>query len=138
MEKRPLNILLIAREPEGLQHFHDALRPYGDAVRVHPIAGHAAAFDQIKTTAVALSPPRIAVLDLETLADDGVDLMQHFRSDPQLSGLPIYVLTQADRKQDIAAAHRFNAAACLTKPAQNDQYPHMVQTLTKFWEICEF
>ena len=65
-------------------------------------------------------PPSAVVLDLDLVAFDPYELLQHMVGDPALRGTPVLVLSSASDFATFEHAHRAGAAEYVTKPFSPD------------------
>ncbi len=65
--------------------------------------------------------PDVVLLDIGLPGGDGISVLQRYSQMPQLSGIPVVVLTGRDPFVTEPAVRRFNVSAFLRKPADNDE-----------------
>ena len=62
------------------------------------------------------NPPELLLLDIMMPQMDGWELLRRLRSDPELSNLPIILLTARVQNMDVARGWRMGADGYITKP----------------------
>jgi DNA-binding response OmpR family regulator len=62
------------------------------------------------------NPPELLLLDIMMPQMDGWELLRRLRSDPELSDLPIILLTARVQDMDVARGWRMGADGYITKP----------------------
>ena len=62
------------------------------------------------------NPPELLLLDIMMPQMDGWELLRRLRSDPELSNLPIILLTARVQDMDVARGWRMGADGYITKP----------------------
>ncbi|WP_422746881.1 response regulator [Mycobacterium sp. WMMD1722] len=132
---RPIDVLLIEDDPgdelitrEAFEHnkisntlhvAHDGQEgldflyrrdPYGDAPR-----------------------PDLILLDLNLPKYDGRQLLETVKSDPDLSHIPVVVLTTSSAEEDILRSYKLHANAYVTKPVDLDQFMNAVRQIDEFF-----
>ncbi len=81
----------------------------------------AAAQDGAGAVSVALVElPDLVLLDIGLPAGGGLSVLERYANLPALSGLPVVVLTGRDPRVTEPEVRRFNVAAFLRKPVEND------------------
>ena len=77
--------------------------------------------------------PSLLVLDLKMPGVDGFDVIKWVRAHPQLSPLPIVVLSSSNDPSDISRAHDLGANAYHVKPTDMNALSGMVEGLKTYW-----
>ncbi len=88
------------------------------AVRPSAVAGGAEALELLRAAAAEGKPFSLVVLDYHMPEMDGMELARAIRSDPELGGLRLVMLTSSGRRGDAGAAHQAGVDAFLTKPVR--------------------
>ena len=65
---------------------------------------------------------RLMILDLNLPRHDGIEILQRLRDLPDLSHIPVVVLTSSDSPRDRDVANRLGAARYLRKPSSLEQF----------------
>jgi CheY-like chemotaxis protein len=104
------NRLHVARDgEEGLNYLYQR-GPYQDAPR-----------------------PDLILLDLNLPKYDGRHLLEKIKSDPDLSRIPVIVLTTSSAEEDILRSYKLHANAYVTKPVDLDQFINTVRQIDEFF-----
>lgn len=77
--------------------------------------------------------PDLVLLDLNLPKTHGTELLEHIRAEPELSHLPVVVLTSSADRDDVEACYRKHANAYLTKPTDHEEFVSTVQAVEDFW-----
>ncbi|WP_049920318.1 response regulator [Halobiforma nitratireducens] len=77
--------------------------------------------------------PDVVLLDLNLPRTDGFEFLELVRSNPDLTCVPILVLTSSEAKDDVLESYERAANAYLTKPTDPDEYASMVAAVGEFW-----
>ncbi|MBD2450466.1 response regulator [Nostoc sp. FACHB-152] len=80
---------------------------------------------------------RLILLDLNMPRMGGIEFLQELRSDPQLRGTPVVIMTTSNQDQDRVEAYNLNVAGYILKPVTFNNFVDMMATLNKYWLLCE-
>jgi CheY-like chemotaxis protein len=84
--------------------------------------------------AYASSPrPDLILLDLNMPRKNGIEVLEDVKSDPNLSLIPIVVLTTSEAEEDIVRAYKLHANAYITKPVDFEQFSRIVHQIDDFF-----
>jgi CheY-like chemotaxis protein len=87
----------------------------------------------------ALSPrPGLILLDLNMPKMDGREALKEIKSDPELRGIPVIVLTTSKAEEDIYRTYNLGVNSFITKPVTFDSLVTITRDLGRYWfEIVE-
>ena len=77
--------------------------------------------------------PDLILLDLNLPKYDGRQLLEKIKSDPDLAGIPVVVLTTSSAEEDIIKSYKLHANAYVTKPVDLDQFMKAVRQIDEFF-----
>ena len=77
--------------------------------------------------------PDLVLLDLNLPKYDGRQLLEQIKSDPDLSHIPVVVLTTSSAEEDIVRSYQLHANAYVTKPVDLDQFMKAVRQIDEFF-----
>ncbi|HTQ15851.1 response regulator [Mycobacterium sp.] len=77
--------------------------------------------------------PDLILLDLNLPKYDGRQLLEKIKSDPDLSRIPVVVLTTSSAEEDILRSYELHANAYVTKPVDLDQFISAVRQIDEFF-----
>ncbi|KUI32404.1 two-component system response regulator [Mycobacterium sp. IS-1742] len=77
--------------------------------------------------------PDLILLDLNLPKYDGRQLLETVKSDPDLSHIPVVVLTTSSAEEDILRSYKLHANAYVTKPVDLDQFMNAVRQIDEFF-----
>ena len=80
---------------------------------------------------------RLILLDLNMPRMSGIEFLQALRSDPELKRIPVVVLTTSNQDQDRMKAYQLNVAGYMLKPVLFPHFLETMETLNKYWSLCE-
>ena len=75
----------------------------------------------------------VVLLDLRMPGRNGHEVLRDIRSDPQLSSLPVVIVTTSDQPDDMEMAFQNRAQCFVTKPATLAEYDRLVDQILAFW-----
>jgi CheY-like chemotaxis protein len=108
-----------ARVPNRLHVVHDGIAALQFLRKEKP---HAGAPD-----------PDLVLLDLNIPKMSGFEVLEQIKRDPQLRRIPVIILTSSKADCDVLKCYDSYANSYVTKPADFDQYIHVVATIDEFW-----
>ena len=79
--------------------------------------------------------PAVVLLDLRLPKIDGLQVLEHIKSHPDLKAIPVVMLTGSNLTDDLARAYKLNANAYVVKPTDLTEYSNAVRELGAFWGV---
>ncbi len=88
---------------------------------------------------IADSPmPGLILLDLNMPKKDGREALREIKTNPQLRGIPVVVLTTSKAEEDIFRTYDLGANSFIIKPVSFQGLVEVMETLRRYWfEIVE-
>jgi len=77
--------------------------------------------------------PLVVLLDLKLPRVDGFEVLQRVRDAPELSQVPIVVLSSSGEERDVKRAYDLGANGYVVKSIDFDRYRSSVQAIGLFW-----
>ncbi|MFF1924117.1 response regulator [Streptomyces sp. NPDC058221] len=77
--------------------------------------------------------PDLILLDLNLPKYDGRQVLERIKQDPELSLIPVVVLTTSSAEEDILRSYKLHANAYVTKPVDLDQFIAAVRQIDEFF-----
>lgn len=77
--------------------------------------------------------PDLILLDLNLPGLDGREVLAEIKSDPELSVIPVVVLTTSRSDEDVIRSYKLHANCYITKPVDLGQFIRVVQSIEDFW-----
>ena len=82
--------------------------------------------------------PSLILLDLNMPRKDGRETLVELKQDPELSGIPVVILTTSRLEEDMIKGYQLGAASYLKKPVTFQGLVDMMRALGRYWvEIVE-
>ena len=64
---------------------------------------------------------------------DGREVLREIRQDPNLTDIPVVVLTTSMDEEDIVKAYKLHANCYISKPVDFMQFTEMIKQIEGFW-----
>lgn len=78
-------------------------------------------------------PPAIILLDLNMPRMNGHDALKQIKADPELSDIPIIVMTTSSNEADVEETYRLGAQSYLVKPGSFRELVEKFKHLRRYW-----
>jgi CheY-like chemotaxis protein len=142
-EKKSVVIVVAEDDPEDCLLIRDAfkeglllngLRFVGDGEELMDYLRHRGKYQDPSS-----SPrPGIILLDLNMPKKDGREALKEIKSDPDLRGIPVVILTTSKEEEDVLRSYNLGANSYITKPVTFAGLVNAIKSLGKYWlEIVE-
>jgi len=79
--------------------------------------------------------PIFLLLDIKMPKLNGMEVLAAIRKDPELSYIPVIMLTSSRQEQDLEECYRLRANAYVVKPLDFDQFLETIAITGKFWAM---
>ncbi len=77
--------------------------------------------------------PDLILLDLNLPKKDGREVLKEIKADPELTDIPVVVLTTSQADEDILRAYQLHANCYISKPVNFKQFLTVVKAIEEFW-----
>lgn len=77
--------------------------------------------------------PDLILLDLNLPKKDGRQVLEAIKQNPEISEIPVLVLSTSGAQDDLHTSYRLHANSYLTKPSDFNEYLRMVGAIDEFW-----
>lgn len=132
---KPIEILLVEDDPGDVALTKEAFDHHKVRNTLNVVADGVEALAYLRgegSYAEAVRPDLI-LLDLNLPRVDGREVLAAIKSDPQLSTIPVVVLTTSEAEEDVLRSYRLHANAYVTKPVDFSQFIRVVQQIDEFF-----
>jgi CheY-like chemotaxis protein len=138
MKGEAIVILLVEDDAAHAEIVRRNLEGFRLGNRLVHVADGQAALDYLYRRAEFSDPqqsprPGIILLDLRLPKVDGLEVLRTIKSDPDLSRIPVVVLTTSAAETDVAKAYDCHANSYLVKPVDLPQFVAMMETFGFYW-----
>jgi CheY-like chemotaxis protein len=79
------------------------------------------------------STPDLVLLDLNLPGRDGREVLSEIKSDPELTHIPVVVLTTSAAEEDVLRSYQLHANAYVTKPVDLDGFIAAIRQIDHFF-----
>jgi CheY-like chemotaxis protein len=80
-----------------------------------------------------VSRPDLILLDLNLPRKDGREVLAEIKGDPELSTIPVVVLTTSHAEEDVLKSYQLHANAYVTKPVDFERFIEVVRQIDEFF-----
>ena len=136
MSDRVLNILLVEDDEVDVMNVRRAFERNNVSNPLFVAGNGLEALSMLRSDELP-KERRLILLDLNMPKMNGIEFLQALRADPELSALPVVVLTTSNDDQDKIDAYNLNVAGYLLKPVTFSNFCERMATLNKYWTLVE-
>lgn len=130
------HILLVEDSQVDAHLTRAALEENRFAVSMHHVTDGIEALDYLRQRGQSFKDglrPDLILLDLNMPRMNGREFLTAMKADPNLSDIPVVILTTSDVEQDVIASYKLGAAGYVTKPVDLEQFIHAINQLGNYW-----
>jgi chemotaxis family two-component system response regulator Rcp1 len=80
-----------------------------------------------------VSRPDVILLDLNLPRKDGREVLEEIKKKPNLSRIPVVILTTSQAEQDVLQTYNLHANCYITKPVDLEQFTMVIKSIDIFW-----
>jgi CheY-like chemotaxis protein len=77
--------------------------------------------------------PDLVLLDLNLPRKSGAEVLAEIKGDPELSMIPVIVLTTSEAEEDVMRSYKMHANAYIAKPVDFDRFRQIVHQIDDFF-----
>lgn len=131
----PVDILLVEDNAGDVRLIKEAFKATDHEVAFQAISRGDDAIEQLCEQADSdpESLPDLALLDLNLPGKNGCEVLNAIRNHPQLTRLPVLILTSSSNGDDVTRCYNADANAYLTKPTGPDEFEGLAAQIEQFW-----
>jgi CheY-like chemotaxis protein len=133
--ERQVEILLVEDDPGDVLMTREAFSDYKLRNQLHVVSdgADAMAFLRQEGEYADLPRPDLVLLDLNLPRMDGRQVLESIKSDPELSSIPVVVLTTSEAEDDVLRSYSLHANAYVTKPVDFERFIEVVRQIDDFF-----
>ena len=79
--------------------------------------------------------PKLILLDLKMPKVSGLQVLEKLKSDPNLSSIPIVMLTSSNEGPDIEKCYALGANSYIVKPVDSDNFYKAIKEIGLYWMV---
>lgn len=138
MKGKPVVILLVEDDPAHAEIVRRNFERSRVANELIHVEDGQAALDFLHREGAYAAPQRVprpdlVLLDLRLPKVDGLEVLRRVKSDPDLTSIPVIVLTTSAAESDMVRAYDAHANSYLVKPVDFPQFVELLDTLGYYW-----
>jgi CheY-like chemotaxis protein len=133
------NVILLADDdPDDLEMTRRALAKNDFGAEVFTVRDGEELLDFLNHRGACAPParsptPSLILLDLNMPKMDGREALAKIKSDPQLSRIPVVIMTTSTADQDIARAYELGSNSFISKPITLAELVDITKVLGQYW-----
>ncbi|MEO7982303.1 MAG: response regulator [Sporichthyaceae bacterium] len=133
--EREIQVLLVEDDPGDVLMTREAFEDYKVHNQLHVVndGEQAMAFLRQEGEYAGLPRPDLVLLDLNLPRMDGRQVLDAIKSDPELSSIPVVVLTTSEAEDDVLNSYSLHANAYVTKPVDFERFISVVRQIDDFF-----
>lgn len=134
-QTQPIEVLLVEDDPGDELMTREAFADNKIGNTLHVARDGMEALDFLYRRGDHADAPRpgLILLDLNLPKYDGRQVLERIKADPDLSDIPVVVLTTSAAEEDILRSYKLHANAYVTKPVDLDQFINAVRQIDEFF-----
>ena len=133
--ERLIEVLLVEDDPGDVLMTREAFADYKVRNSLHVVDDGVQALAFLRREGEYAEAPRpdLVLLDLNLPRMDGREVLQAVKSDPELSSIPVVVLTTSEAEEDVLGSYSLHANAYVTKPVDFERFIEVVRQIDDFF-----
>ena len=124
-------ILLVEDNPADARLTVEAFRRADSELQIEICEDGESALARLRDASAPL--PKLILLDLNLPGIDGREVLAALKADPNLSQVPVCILTTSRAEEDIERAYAQHTNAYVVKPVDLNDFRAAVQQIERFW-----
>lgn len=134
-QRRPIQILLAEDNPMDALITKEALGSWKTKNVLHIVKNGQEALDfLLKRNEYSSAPhPDMILLDLNLPKRDAKEILSEIKKYPDLSSIPVIIVTTSDSTNDLEECHRLGASLFISKPTGLQDYVQALNSIQEFW-----
>lgn len=79
--------------------------------------------------------PVVVLLDINIPKVNGLEVLRHLKTHPQLQKVPVIVLTSSSEDRDIQTAYQLGANSYIVKPVDFEKFVEVAAQIDLYWNV---
>jgi len=134
-QEREIEVLLVEDDPGDVVMTREAFQDYKVHNTLHVVNDGTEAMAFLRQEGEYADRPRpdLVLLDLNLPKMDRREVLEAIKSDPDLSSIPVVVLTTSENEDDVLRSYSLHANAYVTKPVDFERFIEVVRQIDDFF-----
>lgn len=134
-ELKPANVLLVEDNEDDVELTLEALEDSKVRMEIQVVSDGISAMAFLRREGEYADTPRpdLILLDLNLPLMDGREVLKKVKEDPNLTDIPIVVLTTSEDEGDILKAYQLHASCYISKPVDFLKFTEIIKQIEGFW-----
>jgi CheY-like chemotaxis protein len=130
-----ISVLLVEDDPGDVLLIREAFADYkvGNVLSTVSDGVEAMRFVRGEGEYAGQERPDLVLLDLNLPRKSGAEVLAEIKGDPELSTIPVIVLTTSEAEEDVMRSYKMHANAYITKPVDFDRFKQIVHQIDDFF-----
>jgi CheY-like chemotaxis protein len=130
-----ISVLLVEDDPGDVLLIREAFTDYkvGNVLSVVSDGVQAMQFVRGEGDYAGGERPDLVLLDLNLPRKSGAEVLAEIKGYPELSMIPVIVLTTSEAEEDVLRSYKSHANAYITKPVDFDHFKQIVHQIDDFF-----
>ena len=138
MPEKILQVLLVEDDDDHAEIVARGLANSSVRSLIHRVSNGEAALDYVFRRGLYADPdlspqPGVILLDVRLPVMDGIEVLRSIKEAPEVSNIPVVMLTTSNAPMDVLSAYKNHANSYLIKPAEFGHVNEMAQALSTYW-----
>jgi len=131
----PIEVLLVEDDPGDVLMTREAFEDNKIRNRLHVARDGEEALDFLYRRGAHAGAPEVdlILLDLNLPKYDGRQILEQIKSAPELSHVPVFILTTSSSEEDILRSYRLHANAYVSKPVDFENFIAAIRQIDDFF-----
>ena len=128
--RRSFDVLLVEDSPEDVILTQEAFEAQEFEATLHVVGDGDKAMRFLRAARVK---PDLVLLDLNLPRKDGREVLREIKEDPELTEVPVVVLTTSSAHEDIRSAYAAHVNSYVRKPVTFEKFVDAVRDIGDYW-----
>jgi CheY-like chemotaxis protein len=135
MEAEPISVLLVEDDPGDVLLIREAFdeQQVGNVLSVVSDGVQAMEYVRGEGEYSGRERPDLVLLDLNLPRKSGAEVLAEIKGDPELSTIPVIVLTTSEAEEDVLRSYKAHANVYIAKPVDFDRFRQIVHRIDDFF-----
>jgi len=135
MEAEPISVLLVEDDPGDVLLIREAFdeQQVGNVLSVVSDGVQAMEYVRGEGEYSGRERPDLVLLDLNLPRKSGAEVLAEIKGDPELSTIPVIVLTTSEAEEDVLRSYKAHANVYIPKPVDFDRFRQIVHRIDDFF-----